>query len=69
MPRKSLMTVSLILVMSFLLSSFANGSKYDPPKDKNAIVIASFGTPVPSAFSSIITTVNRVKETYPGTEV
>ncbi len=61
--------VILILSMMFLLSSMATASNYVPPKGKTAIIIASFGTTVPSAVKSITNIIDRVKKAYPGTEV
>ncbi len=60
---------SPILVIVFLLSSMAMASNYVPPKGKTAIIIASFGTTVPSAVKSITNIVDRVKKAYPTTEV
>ncbi len=61
--------VASIFIMLFLLSSMATASNYVAPKGKTAIVIASFGTTVPSAIKSITNIVERVKQAYPGTEV
>lgn len=69
MCSKSKGITALILVMLFLLASVATASNYVPPKGKTAIVIASFGTTVPSAVKSITNIVDRVKKAYPGTEV
>ncbi|OEU49217.1 MAG: cobalt chelatase [Desulfobulbaceae bacterium S5133MH15] len=66
---KSRTVATSILVIVFLLSSMATASNYVPPKGKTAIIIASFGTTVPSAIQSITNIVDRVKKTYPTTEV
>ncbi len=61
--------ITSIITLLFLLPSLAAASNYVAPKGKTAIVIASFGTTVPSAVKSIINIVERVKKAYPGTEV
>ncbi|MCK5515236.1 MAG: sirohydrochlorin cobaltochelatase [Desulfobulbaceae bacterium] len=61
--------VALIFIILFLLSSMATASNYVVPKGKTAIIIASFGTTVPSAIKSITNIIERVKNAYPGTEV
>ncbi len=48
------------------VSAFASGI---PGSGKNAIVLASFGTTVPSAVVSITNIVDTVKKAYPETEV
>lgn len=62
-------TAVLIYLCVFSLSAFASGAKGIPGSGKNAIVIASFGTTVPSAVSSIINIQDEVKKAYPKTEV
>ena len=69
MCYKSKVVSATFLVVMFLLSSIAGASNYVPPKDKTAIVIASFGTTVPSALTAITNIIDRVKQKYPGTEV
>lgn len=57
------------VVVALLLtgpSAFASGSM---GKGKNAIVLASFGTTVPTAVSAITNITDNVKKAYPGTEV
>jgi len=61
--------IASFFIMLFLLSTVATASNYVAPKGKTAIVIASFGTTVPSAVKSITNIVGRVKKAYPGTEV
>ena len=61
--------ITSCFVMLFLFSAIATASNYVAPKGKTAIVIASFGTTVPSAIESITHIVERVKNAYPGTEV
>ena len=69
MSNKSKGAIASIFAMLFLLSSMAAASNYAAPKGKTAIVIASFGTTVPSAIKSITNIVERVKNAYPTTEV
>ncbi len=69
MCRKCNGVIASIFIMLFLLSSTATASNYVAPEGKTAIVIASFGTTVPSAVKSITNIVERVKKAYPGTEV
>ena len=61
--------ITSCFVVLFLLSTVATASNYVVPKGKTAVVIASFGTTVPSAIESITHIVERVKNAYPGTEV
>jgi len=61
--------VTSVFVMMFLLSSMTTASDYVPAKGKTAIIIASFGTTVPTAVQSITNIVDRVKKAYPATEV
>jgi len=58
--------ITLFLSVSF---SFAAGGSTSEQGDKNAIILASFGTTVPRAVTSIINILDTVKEAYPGTEV
>jgi sirohydrochlorin cobaltochelatase len=51
------------------VSVFASGTTGIPGSGKNAIVLASFGTTVPSAVASITNITNTVKKAYPETEV
>ena len=69
--KKGLCVVAAVLIYLcvFSLSAFASGAKGIPGSGKNAIVIASFGTTVPSAVSSIINIQDEVKKAYPKTEV
>ncbi len=46
-----------------------NSRKADKGSDDTAIIIASFGTTVPTAVTSIINIYNKTKETYPNTRV
>ncbi|MEN8190621.1 MAG: sirohydrochlorin cobaltochelatase [Thermodesulfobacteriota bacterium] len=64
---------ALLLSIVFLLtvctiSAHASG-KTKSREPKNAIVVAAFGTTVPTAVKSIINIVDRVKAAYPETEV
>ena len=66
---KSRTVATSVLVIVFLLFSMATASNYVPPEGKTAIIIASFGTTVPSAIKSITNIVDQVKKAYPTTEV
>jgi sirohydrochlorin cobaltochelatase len=59
----------LILIVTLTSANvFASGGgKHD--SEKTAIVIASFGTTVPTAVKSIINIIDKTKEAYPNTEV
>lgn len=60
----------LILASTLVFSSSALGSAAGPKKEgKTAIVIASFGTTVPSAVKAISNITERVKLAFPETEV
>lgn len=69
MCLKSRTVTTAIIAVMFLLSSMATAANYVPPKGKTAIIIASFGTTVPSAIQSITNIIDRVKRAYPETEV
>lgn len=45
------------------------GANNAPSRGKTAILLAGFGTTVPSAVKAIVHISERVKEAYPGTEV
>ena len=64
--------IAAIIVLSLLTlpgGAFSSSSHGLSDTEKNAIVLASFGTTVPSAVKSI-SNINRVvKKAYPGTEV
>ncbi len=62
--------VVVLLLLAILVattSSFASGNTM--AKAKSAIVIASFGTTVPSGLKAITNIIDRVKKAYPETEV
>jgi len=61
-------TVFLYLCVS-TMGAFASDSTGIPGSGKNAIVLASFGTTVPSAIVAITNITNTVKKAYPETEV
>ncbi len=69
--RRLARVVSTILVFLVLSSSvsIASDSTGIHGSGKNAIVLASFGTTVPSALSSIVNINDIVKKAYPATEV
>jgi len=71
-----IMKKSTVIIMSALVGVFlcgagalASGSMGMPGAGKNAIVIASFGTTVPSAVKSIINITETVQKAYPETEI
>lgn len=51
------------------VGAFASGPSGIPGSGKNAIILASFGTTVPTAVESITNIVDTVKKAYPKTEV
>ncbi len=57
-----------LLSVALLLNSAAIAAK-GKKHDDNAIIIASFGTTVPTAVSAIINIYDKTKEAYPNTEV
>ncbi len=63
--------VSSVLLTLFLCATgiFASGSMGMPGAGKTAIVIASFGTTVPSAVKSITNITDVVQKAYPDTEI
>ena len=63
--------VSSVLLTLFLCATgiFASGSMGMPGAGKTAIVIASFGTTVPSAVKSITNITDVVQKAYPETEI
>jgi sirohydrochlorin cobaltochelatase len=69
MWSKSRTVAASVFVFLLLFSSLATASGHKAKEDKNAIIIASFGTTVPSAVQSITNIVNHVKKAYPDTEV
>lgn len=60
-----MLVLSLICVTTQSMASEQAGSK----EGKTAIVIASFGTTVPSAITAIINIIDKTKDAFPGTEV
>ena len=69
--KKSLYGITAVLVSLFMLSgsAIASGAMKGDSTGKNAIILASFGTTVPSAVSSIVNISNVVRKAYPATEV
>ncbi len=66
--KKNIFVVLLVLLLS-ATGAFASGSKGFQGAGKNAIVIASFGTTVPSGVQAIMNIKEVVQQAYPGTEV
>ncbi len=69
--KKSVKVSLTALISLFLFASMAcaSGAMGIPGSGKNAIVIASFGTTVPTAVQSITNISDVVKKAYPETEV
>lgn len=64
--------VSFVTALTLLITvsgAFAAGSMSKKGKEKNAIIVASFGTTVPTAMPAITNIVDSVKKAYPETEV
>jgi len=55
-----------IMVPSLVLAAHGEGSKKE---DKTAIILASFGTTVPSGIESIVNIQKKIQEAYPGVPV
>ncbi|MBU1568407.1 MAG: sirohydrochlorin cobaltochelatase [Proteobacteria bacterium] len=66
-------TIGRIILITFFtlhliaLSATASGNK--PPEGKTAILLASFGTTVPSGVNALENITEQVRKAYPGTEV
>lgn len=60
---------TVLCILLGAVSAIASGTLGVPGAGKNAIVIASFGTTVPSAVQSIININDTVEKAYPNTEV
>lgn len=62
--------ISLFVAISVVLAAgMASGSASSPPEEKTAILLASFGTTVPSAVKALVNINEQVRKAYPGTEV
>ena len=59
----------LVSLCLYATGSLASGAMGIPGSGKNAIILASFGTTVPSAVKSITNITDVVKKAYPETEV
>jgi sirohydrochlorin cobaltochelatase len=55
-----------ILAASSVLAAHGDGSRKD---DKTAIILASFGTTVPSGIESVLNIQKKIEEAYPGVKV
>lgn len=67
--RFGIVTMVFVYLCVFSASAFASGAMGIPGSGKNAILLASFGTTVPSAVTSITNISETVKKAYPETEV
>lgn len=67
--RLAVVAAALMCLVLVSGSAFASGAMGIPGSGKNAIVLASFGTTVPSAVQSITNITDEVKKAYPKTEV
>jgi len=61
--------VITVVFLASVNSVYGSGSMGKPGNNKNAIILASFGTTVPEAVSAITNITDTVKKAYPGTEV
>jgi sirohydrochlorin cobaltochelatase len=66
---KLLFRCALLSLFCFVLSSSTVFAEEKPGNDSNAIVLATFGTTVPSALPGIIHIRDRMQKRFPGTEV
>ena len=64
-----IITIAALVFVISTAGVFASGGMGASGPGKNAIVLASFGTTVPSAVKAITTITDTVKKAYPGTEV
>jgi len=62
-------TVVLLTVFFLMTAGTAVGSGTAPAEAKTAILLASFGTTVPSAVKALDNITTQVRKAYPGTEV
>ena len=62
-------TIAALFLVICAAGVFASGGMGASGPGKNAIVLASFGTTVPSAVKAITNITDTVKKAYPGTEV
>ncbi len=67
--RCSVLVASLLVFFVCATGAFGSGAMGIPGSGKNAILIASFGTTVPSAVQSITNINDAVRKAYPDTEV
>ena len=69
MDRKTATAIIGILVVTLLCASVSPASSSAPDKSKVAIVLANFGTTVPSAVQAIVNIQNHVKAAFPDVPV
>ncbi len=62
-------TVGTVLVSLLLSAGMAAATDRHPAEGKTAILLAGFGTTVPSAVKAIVNISDQVKKAYPNTEV
>lgn len=62
-------TVGPVLVLLLLSAAMAVAADQQPAEGKTAILLAGFGTTVPSAVKAIVNISDQVRKAYPNTEV
>ena len=65
-PRLFLLLVICIMAPSLVLAAHGDGAKKE---DKTAIILASFGTTIPSGVESIVNIQKKIQEAYPDVPV
>jgi sirohydrochlorin cobaltochelatase len=65
-PRLFLLMVICIMAPSLVLAAHGDGAKKE---DKTAIILASFGTTIPSGVESIVNIQKKIQEAYPDVPV
>lgn len=69
MKRRTLIFTAVLGLCLGAATALGSGATGIPGSGKNAIIVASFGTTVPSAVKSIVNITETVRKAYPGTEV
>ena len=66
---KALIIMSLFIMLFMVASAIASGGNTTPKEARTAIILASFGTTVPTAMPSIINIQQQIKKAFPGVPV